>query len=139
MVQGQARVASQVPLTIGVLARRIGLRPSAVRYYERLGVVPRPSRMPNGYRVYDETALTYLRLVRRAQALGITLDEVRPLVQLVQRRARPCEHVHQLVVSRLRQVESTMKELELLRKELRALMRQTRPGVCQPTELCPSE
>jgi DNA-binding transcriptional MerR regulator len=139
MLQGQARIYPQAPLTIGTLARRVGLRPSAVRYYERLGIVPRPSRLPNGYRVYGEAAVKYLRLVRRAQVLGITLNEVRPLVQLVQRQVRPCEHVHTLVVSRLREVEAAIKEFELLRKQLRALVRQTRPGICQSSELCPSD
>lgn len=132
MIQGQAL------LTIGALARRVGLRPSAVRYYERRGIVPRPARLPNGYRVYDEKALIYLRLVRTAQALGITLKEVRPVVQLVQRRTRPCERVHVLVASRLREVEATMQEFELLRRQLRALVRQTRPGTCPSSELCPS-
>jgi DNA-binding transcriptional MerR regulator len=133
MIQGQA------PLTIGALARRVGLRPSAVRYYERRGIVPRPSRLPNGYRVYDEKALTYLRLVRTAQALGITLKELRPLVQLVQQHTRPCERVHALVASRLREVEATIHELELLRRQLRALVRRTRPGTCPSSELCPSD
>jgi DNA-binding transcriptional MerR regulator len=130
VVQGQA------PLTISALARRVGLRPSAVRYYERRGIVPRPARLPNGYRVYDETAVTYLRLVRSAQNLGITLKGVRPLVQLVQRQSRPCERVHALVTSRLQEVEAAMVELELLREQLRALVRQTQPGKCQSSELC---
>jgi DNA-binding transcriptional MerR regulator len=89
--------------------------------------------------VYDETAVKYLRLVRRAQTLGITLKEVRPLVQLVQRQTRPCERVHALVTSRLHEVEAAMQELELLRKQLRAVVRQTRPGKCQSSELCPSD
>jgi DNA-binding transcriptional MerR regulator len=133
MMQGQAL------LTIGVLARRVGLRPSAVRYYERRGIIPRSARLPNGYRVYDEKTLTYLQLVRRAQALGITLKEVRPLVQLVQRRTRPCESVHALVATRLREVEAAIQELEMLRRQLRNLVRQTQPGHCPSSELCPSD
>ncbi len=97
MVQGQAH-----PLTIGELARSAGVKTSTLRYYERRGILPRPQRLPNGYRVYGDESLTYLRLIRRGQALGITLKEVRHLVQLVRHRQRPCEQVHALVAARLR-------------------------------------
>ena len=132
MVQGQA-------LTIGRLARLAGLRPSALRYYERHGVLPRPRRMPNGYRVYCEEALTYLRMVHRARGLGITLKEARQLVQLVQERQRPCEHVHTLVRERLRDVEAAIRDLDALRGKLTKILKETRPDNCAVTELCPSK
>ena len=131
MVQGQA-------LTIGALAKRTGVQPSDVRYYERRGILPRPQRLDNGYRVYSEDALTYLRLVGQAQTLGITLNEARELIRLVQRRQRPCERVHALVAKRLRDVEETIRDLSLLRRTLKRLLEETHPDKCPPTVLCPN-
>lgn len=62
-------------LTIGRLSKRIGVGASAIRYYESQGVLPRPFRLPNGYRVYGEEAVAAVRFVRSAQALGFTLTE----------------------------------------------------------------
>jgi DNA-binding transcriptional MerR regulator len=132
MVQDQA-------LRIGELARRTGLRTSAVRYYERRGILPRPHRLPNGHRVYGKDALPYLRLIRGAQALGITLRDVGRLVQLVSCGQPPCEQVHALVEAKLGQVEKTIRELETLRVQLKRAATATRPGRCPATDLCPCE
>jgi DNA-binding transcriptional MerR regulator len=131
MVQGQG-------LRIGELARCAELSPSALRYYEKRGVLPRPRRLPNGYRLYSEEALANLRLVRHAQALGITLKDIRQLLELVRCRQRPCEHVHALLAARLRHVERTLHELEALRAQLKVVLKKTRPGRCPATDLCPS-
>jgi DNA-binding transcriptional MerR regulator len=133
MVQGQAHT-----LTIGELARSSGLKTSTLRYYERRGVLPLPRRLPNGYRVYGEQALTYLRLIRQARRLGITLKEARQLVDLVQRRQSPCRQVHALVAARLRHVEVAIGELEAVRDKLATVWKRTRPGRCPATDLCPS-
>src|SRR5438132_7091362 len=110
MVEGQ-------PLTIGTLTKRMGLRPSAVRYYQRRGILPRPQRLSNGYRFYDDDPLVYLRPLRQTQALGITLKGARELVRLLQSRKRPCERVHELVAKRLREVDATIRDLSLLRRK----------------------
>ncbi|HWH51360.1 MAG TPA: MerR family transcriptional regulator [Gemmatimonadaceae bacterium] len=65
-------------LTISQVARRVGLRPSAIRYYEQLGIVAPPARV-SGQRRYDDAALSRLMVVRRARALGFSLPEIRHL------------------------------------------------------------
>jgi len=132
MVQGQARI-----FTVGELARRTGLRPSAIRFYERRGIIPRPMRLPNGYRVYEEQALSWIALIRNAQALGITLREARQLVDIVRARKRPCDHARTLIEARLRTVESTLEQLETLRGELRKHLRRMKPGRCASSAICP--
>lgn len=62
------------------LADRSGFSPSALRYYEEIGVLPAPQRTPSGYRVYDERALDRLAFIARAKRLGCTLDEIAELV-----------------------------------------------------------
>ncbi|WP_133648289.1 MerR family transcriptional regulator [Paraburkholderia flava] len=64
-------------MKIGELAAQTGLAPSAIRYYEQSGLLPEPTRGPNGYRVYPEAAIERLRLIRNAQQLGFSLDTLR--------------------------------------------------------------
>jgi MerR family transcriptional regulator, redox-sensitive transcriptional activator SoxR len=65
-------------MTISELGRKIGLRPSAIRYYEQIGILA-PARRVSGQRRYDERALYRLAVLRRAQDAGFTLDEIREL------------------------------------------------------------
>jgi DNA-binding transcriptional MerR regulator len=76
-------------LTIGKVAQRTGFSASAIRYYERQGLL-RPSRFLNGYRLYDEDAIKTLRFLGQAKTLGITLKEIGQLLQLTHhgRRAK---------------------------------------------------
>src|SRR5476651_1981646 len=65
-------------LTISEVARQVGLKPSAIRYYEQIGILPKPQRT-SGQRRYDNTVLYRLALVQRSRQMGFTLDEVRKL------------------------------------------------------------
>ena len=71
---------------IGVLARRAGVGIDTVRYYERTGLLAPQSRLVSGYRRYSQLELARLRFIRRAQALGFTLKEVRELLSLSAQR-----------------------------------------------------
>jgi DNA-binding transcriptional MerR regulator len=79
-------------LTIGKVAKRAGLSSSAIRYYERQGLL-RPSRLLNGYRIYDEDAIKTLRLLVQAKTLGITLREIGQLLALAGQGRRPSKAV----------------------------------------------
>lgn len=67
-----------MPLSISEVAKQIGLRPSAIRYYEQIGVLPSPHRV-SGQRRYDVTALHRLVVIQRARQTGFTLTEIREL------------------------------------------------------------
>ena len=123
-------------LTIGKLARCVGVRPSAVRYYEARGIVPPAARGSNGYRFFGYDAVMLLRFVKRAQSLGITLREIKPLLDIAATGQAPCSHVKRVARSHLREIDAKIRELESLRKELRGLLvrRVTRPHV---NEVCP--
>ena len=86
-------------LVISEVARQVGLQASAIRYYERIGLLPQALRM-SGQRRYDTTALYRLALIQRARQLGFTLTEIRDLffgflqllaLQLASNTARPSE------------------------------------------------
>lgn len=65
-------------LTISEVAGQVGLKPSAIRYYEKLGILPSPERI-SGQRRYDRTVLYRLAIVQRARQAGFALDEIRAL------------------------------------------------------------
>lgn len=123
-------------LTIGKVADRVGLRPSAIRFYERRGVLRPTLRGPNGYRFYSEETVKLLRFVKRAQSLGITLREINPLLNLASQGQRPCIHVKQLARTHLREIEEKIRELQALRNELRTLLRR-KAGQPHGNEVCP--
>jgi DNA-binding transcriptional MerR regulator len=122
--------------TIGKIAARVGLRPSAIRYYERRGILHPAARGGNGYRFYSNDAVKMLLFVKRAQTLGMTLDEIKPLLNLASRGEKPCSHVKQLAWRHLAEVNEKIRELQALRDELHALLRRKsrRP---QQDEVCP--
>jgi len=66
-------------MQIGELAKRSGVTVQAVRFYERLKLLPEPQRKDSGYRVYSETDLKRLRFVRQGKSLGFSLDEHRDI------------------------------------------------------------
>jgi MerR family copper efflux transcriptional regulator len=123
-------------LTIGKVARRVGIRPSAIRYYERQGMVQPAVRGANGYRTYGDETVKLLLFVRRAQSLGITLREIKPLLNLASQGQQPCSHVKQLARKHLEEVDQKIRELHVLRKELRMLLRR-KAGQRHGNEVCP--
>ncbi len=123
-------------LTIGKVAREAGLRASTIRYYESHHILPRPSRLPNGYRVYSKDALGRLNFIQRAQAFGMTLAEIKELLQLAGRGEQPCRRVQELARRRLEDVDRRIRELEALAHQLRTLVRK-RPAARTDHQLCP--
>jgi DNA-binding transcriptional MerR regulator len=123
-------------LTIGKVARRVGVRPSALRYYEAQGIVRAAARGANGYRFYTHDAVKLLLFVRRAQSLGITLREIKLILNLVSQGQQPCRHVKQVAQRRLSEVNGKIHELELLREGLRSLLKR-KAGRPHADEVCP--
>ena len=123
-------------LTIGKVARLVGIRPSAIRYYERRGMLQPTLRGANGYRTYSDTAVKLLLFVKRAQSLGITLKEIKPLLTVASQGRQPCSHVKKLASNHLREIEDKIRELQALRQELRTLLRR-KAGRPHTNEVCP--
>lgn len=118
---------------IGEVARRTGLSHDTLRYYERIGLLGRVGRDAGGRRVYDEGDLSRLRFIRRAQAMGFTLDEIRGLLQMRADPRHAREEVRRLTAAKLAETEARLGELEHLRRELQLLL-----NLCRDTaEGCP--
>ncbi|TAM58517.1 MerR family transcriptional regulator [bacterium] len=96
---------------IGELARRAGVTPKAVRYYERRGLLC-SQRTASGYRVFDERAVEIMRAIRRAQSLGLPFDEIREIVQLLRKGEQPCQRVRLMLREKREEVARRVRELE---------------------------
>ena len=122
-------------LTIGAVARRAGVPIDTIRYYEREGLLPEPLRRASGYRSYGEGTVTQLRFIRRAKALGFTLEEIRELLALSTDRGRGVKAVKKRAQARLAAIEARIAELQRVRDGLVELV-DSCPGHGAP-EHCP--
>jgi MerR family copper efflux transcriptional regulator len=126
-------------MRIGELAEQAGISTKAIRYYEQVGILTPPARTPSGYRSYDDTALGRLSFVRAAQALGLTLGEIRQVIAFRDDGQAPCAHVNELLQRHAADLEVRIRELQQLRGELRQLAERATtldPEQCPPERVC---
>ncbi|MGQ0608955.1 MAG: heavy metal-responsive transcriptional regulator [Chloroflexota bacterium] len=126
-------------MRIGELARRSGVPATALRYYEQLGLLPEPGRTESGYRVYDEEAADRLAFIRAAQAVGLTLAEVRQVLGVRDEGHAPCRVVTDLIEHRHAEVKTRIAELRRLERELAELSARAarlHPRDCDPSGIC---
>ena len=107
-------------ILVSDLARLAGATPKAIRYYDKLGLI-RAERNASGYRSFDESAVEFVRLIRRAQLLGLRLEEIREILDLLQEGRRPCSHVRDLLQQKRREVTHRIRELKALDRFLTEL------------------
>lgn len=110
-----------------------------IRFYEQSGLLPAPQRTPAGYRSYDQDAVTRLRFVRSAQALGLSLAEIADVLRVREHDGPPCSYVAQLLDTHLSALDARISELTALRDELRArrpLDTEPDPSRCRSDQVC---
>ncbi len=110
---------SNEPLTISVLARAAGVNVETIRYYERRGLLPRPTKPTRGWRVYGDGALRLVRFVKRAQALGFTLDEIEEMLRLRKSASeRTCARVSARAQAKIAEIDAKIEDLTAMRRVL---------------------
>jgi len=107
-------------MNISQAARRAGLTPKALRYYESIDLLT-PQRGPNGYREYAESDVATLQFIQRARSCGFSVEEVRELLSLYHNPSRRSHDAKVLVEEKLRQVEQQLQSLQSMRSSLRSL------------------
>ena len=105
-------------LKIGEVSRLSGVGIEALRFYERSGLLGKPVRSANGYRLYDEGVLERLGFIKKAQTLGFTLDEIRRIIEDARAGASPCDEVREIVRHRLEELDERLREMKRYRREL---------------------
>jgi Cu(I)-responsive transcriptional regulator len=115
-------------LSIGALAWATDTNVETIRYYERIDLLPPPARTRGNYRAYAPAHLARLSFIRRARALGFSLDQVRQLLALADDRERSCQEVDRIARAHRDEVDRKIADLTALRRELDSLIRQCRGG-----------
>lgn len=105
-------------MTIGQVAANATVNIQTIRYYERRGLIPAPPRTPSGYRQYTEVAVARIRFIKRAQALGFSLSEIRDLLALRVRRMSDCVTVERKAQSKIALMEHKIRELNRMKRGL---------------------
>ena len=113
-------------LTIGSLADEAGVNVETIRYYQRRGLMPEPDKPAQWYRRYDATTVKRVRFIKRAQALGFTLEEIGGLLKLDE--AHACAETRELASHKLQTIETKLADLVAMRKALTALLCQCDAG-----------
>ena len=106
-------------LRISQVAQAAGVNRETLRYYERRGLLERPERSPGGHRLYPERAVQTLRIIKAAQRLGFTLEEVADLIEVGRPRGRS-PGLQARAGEKLREVEARIADLETIRSNLLA-------------------
>jgi len=105
-------------MKIGEAATISGCHIETIRYYERMGLLPRPARTAGGYRTYRPEEVDRLRFITRGRALGFSLEEIRSLLALADDPALSCGDVDQLARHHLVDIQQRIRELRRIAQEL---------------------
>jgi MerR family redox-sensitive transcriptional activator SoxR len=118
--------------TISQVAKQVNLQPSAIRYYEQIGLLPPAQRM-SGQRRYDTTALYRLAIIQQARQLGFTLGEIRQLFFGFRNGARASERWQKLSRRKLAELDGLMDGIKTVQRLLRKMMQNCH---CETLEQC---
>ena len=123
-------------MRIGELATAAGTTTKTLRFYEESGLLPQTARATNGYRDYGPEALSRLDFIRRGRAAGLTLAQIREVIDIRDAGDAPCHHVYQLLTARLVDIDRQIADLDALRAAL--IQRRDQAGKADPAS-CPAD
>jgi DNA-binding transcriptional MerR regulator len=115
-------------MQIGDLARKTHVNIETIRYYERVGVLPRPARLGNGRRAYDEADVRRLGFIRHARELGFALESAQTLLALQENPEDSCVEASRIAQAQLDEVERRIATLRSLQLELSRMVAECNKG-----------
>lgn len=126
-------------MRIGELAEVADTTTKTLRYYEDQGLLPAAERTPSGYRDYTTDALARIDFIHRGQAAGLTLAQIRQILDIRDHGQAPCNHVRDLLDTRLTDIVRQIQQLQDLRDTLAGLRDQAdhvEPDTCSTDQIC---
>ena len=105
-------------MNIGQLSKIVGTSEKTIRYYESIGIIPEPERSPNSYRTYTDKHAKRIRFVVGSRALGISLKDIRPLIDAYENGRAPCEHVYETLENKINECSELIQQLTELKHSL---------------------
>jgi MerR family copper efflux transcriptional regulator len=109
-------------MRIGEVAQRAGVNVQTLRYYERRGLLPSPTRRPSGYREYSPDMVAVIRFIKRAQHLGFSLEDVGELLELRQNPSSSGAAVRAVAMRRAADIADRIRRLSAMQKALEQLV-----------------
>ena len=109
--------------TIGALGKAAGVSAPTIRYYEEIGLLPRPNRTAGGQRNYDETDLSRLTFIKQCRDFGFGIDQVRVLLELSISPERDCAETRDIAQTHLDAVHTKLAELHALERRLESFVK----------------
>lgn len=106
----------------GDVARALNIGVQTLHFYEREGLIAAPRRSESGYRLYTPELIDRVRFIRKAQALGLPLAEIKEILRLAARGSSPCGRVEAALATKLGEVDERLRELQSFRDELAGLV-----------------
>src|SRR6058998_4400750 len=105
-------------LKVGAVAKAAGVGVQTLHYYERLGLLPKPKRSAANYRLYSPEAIRRVQFIKKAQAIGLTLEETKQILDLKDHGREPCCQVAELGEKHLREINARLAQLRAYRRAL---------------------
>jgi MerR family transcriptional regulator, copper efflux regulator len=112
--------------TVGAAAKAVGVSAKAIRIWEAKGLLPLAGRTEAGYRLFTDDDIEILRFILRAKTLGLTLPEIKSILDLHRQGTAPCEQVTALLDAHIREIDKAVAELRALRVTLSAALQNAR-------------
>ena len=116
-------------MRIGEAAAEAGVSVQTLRYYERRGLISKPARRPSGYREYSKDVVRLIRLIKWAQNIGFTLDEIKEMTGLIENQIRSGT-VRARAAAKIKDVDEKIRQLQTMRNALAALVECSCDGKC---------
>lgn len=126
-------------MRIGELAEASGTTTNTLRFYEEQGLLPPTERTMSGYRDYTTEAVSRIDFIHRGQAAGLTLAQIKQILDIRDRGQAPCGHVRDLLDARLADIEKQISDLVALRDNVSALRdaaADPEPDTCATADVC---
>lgn len=109
---------------ISQLAKECQIKADTIRFYEKIGLMPKPFRRANGYRYYDNAALKRLRFITRSKNIGFTLEEIMELLALKGTQKNACHEIQTQAQTKIHLIDQKLKELQTIKQALITLVKQ---------------
>ncbi|WP_413173782.1 heavy metal-responsive transcriptional regulator [Anabaena azotica] len=109
-------------LLIGQVTEKSGVPIRTIRYYESLGLIQSSARTEGGYRQFTADVLTRLAFIKRAQHLGLSLEEIRDILKVYDHGQPPCCDIQEKLQEKLLQIDHQIEQLLSLRSEIKQLL-----------------
>jgi DNA-binding transcriptional MerR regulator len=109
---------------MGEVSKKLRLNPQTFYFYERIGLMPSPQRTESGYRLFSQWDVDRLTFITRAKSLGLTLDEIKEILELKEGKLLTCRAVYERLNKKVRAIKENIQELQVLHDELLPLVEQ---------------